>query len=72
VLYAFSRFNEKDEIIVILNNSGSQIKQQTLNPDHKEYYKHLFSTGIIPVENGRLEVVVPAKSGVLLKKDWYK
>jgi cyclomaltodextrinase / maltogenic alpha-amylase / neopullulanase len=70
-IYAFSRFNEKDEILVILNNSLSE-KKVTLKSDHKEYYKLLLEKGIVPVENGKIEIVIPGKSGAILKKDWYK
>jgi cyclomaltodextrinase / maltogenic alpha-amylase / neopullulanase len=70
-IFAFSRFNEKDEIVVIINNSTYE-KKVKLKTNHSEYYKHLLQEGIIPVEDGIIETVIPAKSGVALMKDWYK
>jgi cyclomaltodextrinase / maltogenic alpha-amylase / neopullulanase len=70
-IFAFSRFNEKDEIVVIINNSTYE-KKVKLKTNHSEYYKHLLQEGIIPVEDGIIETFIPAKSGVALMKDWYK
>jgi cyclomaltodextrinase / maltogenic alpha-amylase / neopullulanase len=70
-IYAFSRYNAKDEIIVILNNS-SEDHGIELKTEHFEYYKHLLQEGIINTETGIININLPAKSGVILRKDWYK
>jgi cyclomaltodextrinase / maltogenic alpha-amylase / neopullulanase len=68
-VYAFSRYNEKAEIIVILNNSSVETTVE-LMVDHKEYYKHLLKDGIASTEPGTLTVSIPPKDGVIL--NWYK
>jgi len=68
---AFSRFDDNNEIIVIINNGNSD-KQVELKVAHKEYYKQLLQSGIINTENGILKVNIHAKEGAVLMKDWYK
>lgn len=70
-LFAFERFNEKDQIITIVNNST---KTQSLELDvkHKEYYKDLLNGNIIEVKNGKIKVELKPKRGAVLFKDYYK
>lgn len=70
-IYAFSRFDDRNEIILIINNSISD-KQVELKVEHKEYYKHLLKNGIVNTENGILKLNITAKEGAVLMKDWYK
>ncbi|HZW39453.1 MAG TPA: glycoside hydrolase family 13 protein [Ignavibacteriaceae bacterium] len=70
-VYAYSRFNDKDEIIVILNNSNEEQKVN-LKTNHKEYYKDLLSGQIVKTEKGTINVSIPHKWGMILKKDYYK
>ncbi len=70
-LFAFERYNDKDQVISIVNNST---EPQTIEIDvkHKEYFKDLLNGNIIEVKNGKISFELKAKWGAILLKDYYK
>lgn len=70
-IFGFSRTLGEKEIIILLNNSEeTQIAE--INVEHSEYYKDLLNDKIFSSEKRKINVNLPAKWGMILKKDFYK
>jgi cyclomaltodextrinase / maltogenic alpha-amylase / neopullulanase len=65
-IYAFSRYNQSDEIVVILNNSSSEKKVEV--KAEPGMYDHLLQNGSIDAEKGLITIEVPSRFGVILKR----
>ncbi|QQS36524.1 MAG: glycoside hydrolase family 13 protein [Ignavibacteriales bacterium] len=70
-LFAFERYNDKDQVISIVNNSSAP-QSIELSVKHNEYYKDLLNGNIIEVKNGKINFELKSKWGAILLKDYYK
>jgi cyclomaltodextrinase / maltogenic alpha-amylase / neopullulanase len=71
-IYAFTREDDFQQILVILNKSD-QTNTIFLNTGHREFYRDLMNEKIIfPVENETLELKIEPNSGKILLKDYYR
>lgn len=68
----FRRYNDKNEIIVVLNRS-SELVNIEFETEHTEYYTdHLNNYKIIPTENKKISLKVEPYWGNIMLKDYYK
>lgn len=70
-LYAFERNFNKEQIIIVINNSDEE-HHAVLKVKHSEYYTDLLNDAVISAEQNKIEIDIPSKWGVILKKDYYK
>lgn len=71
-IYAFTREDDFQEILVVFNKSD-QTNTISLKTGHKEYYRDLMNEKtIFHIENGILELKIEPNSGKILLKDYYR
>lgn len=70
-IYAFSRFNSEDEIIIVLNNNTSAITTEIriANPGQ---YKKLFGKGNLKAGGNKIRADIPAKDGIIFRNEHRK
>ncbi len=70
-VFAFRRFDNKNEIIVIINRSKESIDLK-LSVNHNEYYKDLLNDKLIYVNDDSISIKVKPFWGSILLRDYYK
>lgn len=67
-ILAYSRFDGKNEVIVVFNNSKNEVNVNVLKKQHKKDYQNILNGIKISAQDGKgIILTMPAKSFVILK-----